>query len=117
MTHAEFRALCLAQPGSHEEPHFDRASFRANKKIFATLRPDHDEAMVKIPEAERVGELLMQSGESGPFFSYGGWTTNGGAVGVRLSRVDDGVIEELVALAWGGVVAKKRRTPSRAKPG
>lgn len=33
----DFRKLALALDGVTEEPHFDRTSFRANKKIVATL--------------------------------------------------------------------------------
>lgn len=37
MTVAAFRKLALSFPGSEEIPHFERTSFRVNKKIFATL--------------------------------------------------------------------------------
>ena len=37
VTAAEVRRLALALPGAIEAPHFDSASFRVNKKIFATL--------------------------------------------------------------------------------
>lgn len=33
----DFRKLALSFPGMEELPHFDRTSFRANKKIVATL--------------------------------------------------------------------------------
>ena len=31
-----FRQMALSLKDATEEPHFDKASFRANKKIFAT---------------------------------------------------------------------------------
>ncbi len=32
-----FRQLALSLPNTNEEPHFEKTSFRINKKIFATL--------------------------------------------------------------------------------
>ena len=37
VTVGTFRQMALSLPGAVELPHFDRASFRVNKKIFATL--------------------------------------------------------------------------------
>ena len=37
MTIAAFRKLALSFPNSEELPHFEKTSFRVNKKIFATL--------------------------------------------------------------------------------
>jgi hypothetical protein len=39
MSPAALRKLALSLPGSYEEPHFDRASFRVNKRIFETMPP------------------------------------------------------------------------------
>ena len=38
MTPAALRPFALSLPEAHEAPHFERASFRVGKKIFATLR-------------------------------------------------------------------------------
>lgn len=40
MTLAQVRRLALALPEAAEAPHFDYASFRVRKKIFATAPPD-----------------------------------------------------------------------------
>lgn len=37
MTTEAFRKLALSFPDTGESPHFERTSFRTNKKIFATL--------------------------------------------------------------------------------
>ncbi|MBK7374593.1 MAG: MmcQ/YjbR family DNA-binding protein [Chitinophagaceae bacterium] len=37
VTVGTFRQMALSHPGAVELPHFDRTSFRLNKKIFATL--------------------------------------------------------------------------------
>jgi hypothetical protein len=48
MTGAEFRKLALALAGTTERPHFDRAAFRTERRIFATLSADGRDANVKV---------------------------------------------------------------------
>jgi hypothetical protein len=71
---------------AEEKPHFDRTSFRAGKKLFATMAPDGSEAMVRIRSLKRVYELLSKYPRA--FFDYGGWTWRNGALGIRLQKVD-----------------------------
>jgi hypothetical protein len=104
MSPAALRKLALSLPGSYEEPHFDRASFRVNKRIFATMPPSGKEAMVKLTPDEA---LSLIEGEGDVFFAYGGFTTAFGALGVRLDRVPDDLLKDLVAQAW------RRRASSR----
>jgi hypothetical protein len=48
-----FRQLALSFPDSTELPHFERASFRANKKIFATLDEANDRACIMLSEIDQ----------------------------------------------------------------
>jgi predicted DNA-binding protein (MmcQ/YjbR family) len=48
MTGAAFRKLALALAGTTEQPHFDRAAFRTERRIFATLSSDGKDANVKV---------------------------------------------------------------------
>jgi len=105
MTPETLRRFALALPETVEEPHFERASFRTRKKIFATLTRDGKEAMVKLAEPDEVEALL--AAEPGTFFSYGTWTTRNGALGVRLARVKAPQMKALVTAAWKGVAAKR----------
>ncbi len=43
-----FREIALSMPNSTEMPHFDKASFRVNKKIFATLNSERNIATIKL---------------------------------------------------------------------
>lgn len=43
-----FREIALSMPNSIEMPHFDKASFRVNKKIFATLNSERNIATIKL---------------------------------------------------------------------
>ena len=48
-----FRQIALSLPEATEDPHFEKASFRVNKKIFATVVPQHNRATVKLSPAEQ----------------------------------------------------------------
>ena len=111
ITAKEFRAHCLSFPGAAESPHFDRASFRASDKIFATLAADETSAMVKL-DLDTHEALLQADPES--FFSFGGWSKNG-ATGVQLAKVKKALCKELVAQAHANVTAKKKKKAASAK--
>jgi hypothetical protein len=105
MTQKAFRALALSMPESREEPHFERASFRIGKKIFATMTADGAEAMVRVRPRERLYALLREQPDT--FFSYGGWTERLGSVGVRLKKADAALLRELVTDSWRSVAPKR----------
>ena len=43
-----FRQAALSFPGTTEQPHFEKTSFRVNKKIFAKLNIGDKEAVLKL---------------------------------------------------------------------
>jgi hypothetical protein len=104
VTPRQLQRLALSFPEAHEAPHFDRVSYRVGTKIFATMTADGDEAMVKsTPE----GAAALIAGSPEVFFSYGGWTTRGGSLGVRLAVVAPKMMRELVTLAWRAIAPKR----------
>lgn len=107
MTAAAFRKLALALPGSHEEPHFDRASFRMGKKIFATLTADGAQVMVRVAPPERLFALL--SGRPDVFFDHGAWSVRHGSLGIRLAKVDPALMRELLVDSWRHIAPKRAR--------
>jgi hypothetical protein len=114
VTPKAFRALALALPEATEQPHFERASFRVGKKIFATMTEDGAEAMVRVKPPKRLQALLAARPDV--FFDYGGWTVRNGALGVRLGAVDATLRREIATLlrdAWADVLPK--RAPLRAR--
>lgn len=110
MTADEFRAMALAFPDAHEEPHFERTSFRVGKKIFATMTADGSSGMVRVAPLERL-EALMESYPEA-FFSFGGWTTKYLSIGVHLPAVDAGLLQELMAGSYAHS-APKPKAPNR----
>ncbi len=105
MTPKAMQRLALSLPDTHEEPHFERTSFRVGKKIFATMTPDGKEAMVRV-SPDGVQALLSTYPEV--FFSYGGWTIRNGSLGVRLAKVSPATMKQLVTDSW------KHAAPRRA---
>jgi hypothetical protein len=108
MTPKKFRSLALALPEAHEEPHFERASFRVGKKIFATLTADGAQAMVRVRPYERIDALLKTYPDA--FFSHGGWTERNGALGVVLKKADEAILKELLTDSWRSVAPKRAQT-------
>ena len=47
------RRIVFLLPQVTEEPHFDKTSFRVNKKIFATVVSGHNRATVKLSLADQ----------------------------------------------------------------
>ena len=105
MTPEAFRRFALSLPEAHEEPHFERASFRVGKKIFATLVPDGREAMIKLPVAEEAEEWIASKPEL--FFSYGTWTTRNGALGLHLAQAPAKLVQPLLVEAWRALAPKR----------
>ena len=50
---AQFRKLALSFPGTNEQPHFEKTSFRIGKKIFATLDEKNNRACLKLSEIDQ----------------------------------------------------------------
>ena len=48
-----FRELALSFPETTEEPHFEKISFRVNKKIFATLNIKESRATIILSEQDQ----------------------------------------------------------------
>jgi hypothetical protein len=105
MTAAQFRKLALSLPEASEAPHFERASFRVGKKIFATMTADGAEAMVRVAPRARLYALL--EAQPDVYFSYGGWTERNGSLGVRLARVDAAELRPLLVDSWRHVAPKR----------
>jgi hypothetical protein len=105
MTSKAFRAMAMSMPESHEEPHFERTSFRVGKKIFATMTNDAREAMVRVAPREKLYALMKEYPDV--FFSYGGWTERNGSLGIHLAKADPALLKPLVIDSWRHVAPKR----------
>ncbi len=53
VTETTCRELALSFPESHEEPHFEKPSFRIGKKIYATMNLKENRVCVKLSEIDQ----------------------------------------------------------------
>lgn len=108
-----FRALALALPEAQEAPHHDRAGFRVGKKLFATLVPGGEAALIGVQPRERLDALMADY--PGVFFTEGRWKVPTGAVGVMLAAVDPDLMRELLADSWAQVAPKRAIAAFRSR--
>lgn len=101
---ASFRKLALSFPDVIEQPHFEKTSFRVNKKILATLDTTKKKGVVKLAEEDQ--SLFC---EHHPDFIYpakGTWGKQGWTI-VDLTKVKSEIIKALLTTSYELVSAKK----------
>lgn len=105
VTTETFRQMALALPGAIELPHFDRASFRVNKKIFATMK-----------EKDNIAVLMFSPLEQSVFCAFnktiiypvpGGWGLKGATV-FELSKMKRTMMKDALKVAYDEIVAKSK---------
>ena len=101
-----FRKEALAFPGTNEEPHFDKWSFRYQGKIFATWWEKENRAMVKLsPEEQSVFCAL----DGKTFYPVNGTWGQKGATFVDMAKVRKDMFKDALQVAYAGVAAKKKK--------
>jgi hypothetical protein len=100
---AAFRKLALALPEASEAPHFDRASFRANGKIFATLSEKEGRAMVKLTLEQQE---VMTAAEPSVFQRIANAWGDKGATWMMLKTADRRTAESALKAAHANVAIK-----------
>jgi hypothetical protein len=108
----DFRRLALALPDTVEGAHHDHPDFRAHGRVFASLHPDGEQAMVKVPLP--VQARLVQGGGGVWVPANGAWG-RAGCTMARLAKVGAGVVREALLEAWQ-LAAAAPRSVKAAKP-
>jgi hypothetical protein len=115
MTEDDFRDLALGFDGAEEGAHMGHPDFRANNRIFASLRNDGATGMVKLTPEQQQVFLAQHAAMFTP--SPGAWG-RGGCTDVVLARARVPAVRAAMQLAWAGVMEKPRpRALARSKPG
>jgi predicted DNA-binding protein (MmcQ/YjbR family) len=99
-----FRQLALSFPGTVELPHFDKASFRVNKKIFATLDIENKRACVMLAEIDQ--SVFSRFGKTVIYPVPNKWGTKG-ATYVELKTVRKGMLKDALAQAYNKIIGSK----------
>lgn len=98
------RRVALALPEVTEEPHFEKTSFRVNKKIFATVVPQHSRATIKLSPADQDIFCTFDADVIYPVpnkWGKQGWTH------INLKTVKEEMLSELIKCAYKEVASKR----------
>jgi hypothetical protein len=114
MTDDDFRDLALELDGTEEGAHMGHPDFRANNRIFASLRGDGATGMVKLtPEQQQV---FLDEHPAMFTPSPGAWG-RGGCTDVVLAKARVPAVRVALQLAWEAVMQKPRpKVLARSKP-
>ena len=107
LTAAAFRRLALGFVGATESAHMGHPDFRANGRIFATLKGDGASGMVKLPPEEQARFIREHPSAFAP--EAGAWGRQG-CTRVVLDAADLETLGDAMTLAWQ---ATARPSPRR----
>jgi hypothetical protein len=99
------RQMALSLPGSSEQDHHGRPSFRANNRIYATLWEPQNRMMVKLSP---IDQSVFHSFDPTIFYPVPNKWGLGGATFVELSKVRQDMLEDAINIAWRAVMEKKK---------
>lgn len=104
MTGNDFRNLALVLPEAVEQSHMDHPDFRVGGKIFATLGPDEDWAMVKLKPEQQAPYIEAQPNVFQP--ASGAWGRWGCTI-IQFKKAKKKEVRALLLLAWRNTAPKR----------
>lgn len=98
------RKIALSFPETTEEPHFEKTSFRINKKIFATFDHKNRRCTVKLSEIDQdvfssIDRTIIYPVQNK--WGKQGWTT------IEMTKVNEDLFADALATAYCEVAPKK----------
>ena len=109
MEEGSVRRLALALPHAYEDTHRGHPSFRINRRIFAMLRPEPRQLIVKLEPEDQHNLLEGYPAVVTPaaHYSHHGWTRIG------LETTDEALVALSLRLAWLHVAPRRMRDSLR----
>lgn len=98
-----FRQMALSLPGAVELPHFHLASFRVNKRIFATLNEKANIAVLMFSPLQQ--SVFCAFDRSVVYPVPGGWGTKGSTI-FELGKVRKAMMKDALRVVYDEMVAK-----------
>lgn len=99
-----FKELALAFNNVSEQPHFEKDSFRVNKKIFATLDAKNKRVSLKLSEIDQ--SVYCSIDDRAIYPANGGWGKQGWTI-VELNKVRKNILAETLKKSYDLVTSKK----------
>lgn len=100
-----FRKLASSFPGVEELPHFDKTSFRLNKKIFATMNEKENRATVKLPANDQYVFCLNDKSMIYPVpnkWGLQGWTN------IDLTKVNKRLLTQILKSSYNEIASRTK---------
>jgi predicted DNA-binding protein (MmcQ/YjbR family) len=104
ITPETFRQMALSFAEVTEQPHFDKTSFRINKKIFATLDVKSGKGVVKLSEVEQ--SVFCGYDKSVMYPVNGGWGKQGWTV-ANLATISHEILMDALTESYCNVAPAK----------
>jgi len=98
------REVALSYPEATEEPHFEKTSFRVNKKIFATYDFNNNRACVKLSELDQ--KVFSTSDGDNIYPVHNSWGTQGWTF-IEMKTVRKDIFIDALTAAYCTVASKK----------
>ena len=112
LTIEKVRQFALELPEVVEKDHVGRPSFRTRNRIFATLWPEVNRAVVKLSPVEQAA--FCENAPKVFFPVHGGWGRMGFTF-VELSKANQRLFIQALTSAWQFASRKKPVKPNPAK--
>ncbi len=103
-----FKEIASSFPETTEEPHFEKTSFRVNKKIFATLAEKEKKACVMLSPADQPAFCSIDPAIIYPVPNKWGLK---GATYIELSKVNKEILADALTCSYCAVAPKKLSQP------
>ncbi|MBW2314328.1 MAG: MmcQ/YjbR family DNA-binding protein [Deltaproteobacteria bacterium] len=100
---AAVRRIALRLPGAEEDTSYDTAAFKVRKKLFARLRPEGEDLVLRMSFDDR--ERFVE-GDPDVFHYTEHYGASEMAL-VRLTRVHEAQLAELLEHSWRRVAGKR----------
>lgn len=99
-----FKKLALAFESAVEQPHFDKPSYRINKKIFATLDQKNQRATLKLSQIDQ--SVFCSFDKSIIYPVTGTWGKHGWTI-IELDKVPKSMLVDALTTSFLTVSAQK----------
>jgi predicted DNA-binding protein (MmcQ/YjbR family) len=99
-----FRQLALSFPEVTEQPHFEKLSYRVNKKIFVTHDAANDRITIKLSEADQ--SVFCSYNNEIIYPVKGTWGKQGWTI-IELKKIRKELLTDALTVAYCEVAPKR----------